>query len=168
MKEVFYIRFFIAYAAVFIFSAIPLLEAYIVIPLGIVSGLNIVLTMVIGLLGNILTVFLLAYYMDIFLKWRDRRKAGREQKESKKNKRAERIFNKYGVPGLAFLGPMFIGSHFTTLFIITLGGRRREAFIWVSLSVIVWTILFSLLFYYGVDLLGFESHHFIRKYLEVK
>ncbi|MGM8216572.1 small multi-drug export protein [Bacillaceae bacterium W0354] len=165
--EVIQIKLLVTYIAVFVFSAAPFFEAYFVIPLGVAGGLNMTLTLLIGLVGNILTIFLVAFFIDKFKNWREKRRKKKEEKEKKKNKRAERIFNKYGVPGLAFLGPLLVGSHLTTIFAVTMGGSRGAASFWVSLSITVWSVLFSLLIYYGFDFLGFENKQFIKEYLNV-
>lgn len=156
----------IAYIIVFIFSAIPLFEAFIVVPIGIVAGMDFLMTNIIGIAGNLITLLILVVMMDRIKRWYlDRlEKAGKGK--SRKIQRAENLFRKYGLPGLAFIGPFFVGSHFTALMAVILGGTQKATFWWVTLSVIVWTIGISLLFYFGVDILGLEDRQFLNDFLE--
>lgn len=156
----------IAYVIVFILSAVPLLEAFIVVPVGIIGGMDFTMTNIIGIAGNLVTLLMLIIMMDRIKKWylNKREKAGKGK--SRKSERAENIFRKYGLPGLAFIGPFFVGSHFTALMAVILGGSQKATFWWVSLSVLVWTIGISILFYFGVDIIGLEDRQFLNDFLD--
>src|SRR5690625_3974818 len=88
------ISLLIAYIIVFILSAVPLLEAFIVVPIGIVGGMDFFMTNIIGIAGNLLTLLILIIMMDRIKKWYlDRReKAGKSK--SRKRERTENIFRK--------------------------------------------------------------------------
>lgn len=160
------ISLLIAYIIVFILSAVPLLEAFIVVPIGIVGGMDFFMTNIIGIAGNLLTLLILIIMMDRIKKWYlDRReKAGKSK--SRKRERTENIFRKYGLPGLAFIGPFFVGSHFTALMAVILGGSQKATFWWVTLSVTVSTVIISILFYYGVDVIGLGDRQFLKDVLD--
>lgn len=156
----------IAYILVFVLSAIPLLEAFIVVPIGIVAGMDFALTNIIGVAGNIITLFLLLIMMDRIKQWYLKKLENAGKEKNKKVQRAESLFRKYGIPGLAFIGPFFVGSHFTALMAVILGGSQKATFWWVTLSVIMWTMGISLLFQFGVDILGLEDRQFLNDFLE--
>lgn len=156
----------IAYILVFVLSAIPLLEAFIVVPIGIVAGMDFALTNIIGVAGNIITLFLLLIMMDRIKQWYLKKLENAGKEKNKKVQRAESLFRKYGIPGLAFIGPFFVGSHFTALMAVILGGSPKATFWWVTLSVIMWTMGISLLFQFGVDILGLEDRQFLNDFLE--
>jgi len=160
------ISLLIAYIIVFILSAVPLLEAFIVVPIGIVGGMDFFMTNIIGIAGNLLTLLILIIMMDRIKNWYlDRReKAGKNK--SRKSERAENIFRKYGLPGLAFIGPFFVGSHFTALMAVILGGPQKATFWWVTFSVTVSTVTISILFYYGVDIIGLGDRQFLKDVLD--
>ncbi|KHF38535.1 small multi-drug export protein [Halalkalibacter okhensis] len=148
-----------AYVLVFILSAVPFLEGYAVAPLAIIAGLSAVPVIILGLLGNIVTVFLVIVFVNKIKAWRNKKKnKGQEQEEgqteSKRTVRAQKIWSKYGLPGLAMIGPLFVGSHVTAFMSVSLGATKQKAFVWMTASITVWTIVFVILAYFGVDLLG--------------
>ncbi|WP_226036685.1 small multi-drug export protein [Aquibacillus saliphilus] len=153
---------FWGYVLVFIFSALPFFEGYGVIPIAFVAGLWVVPVMLLGLIGNILTVLLVIVFINQINNWRKKRKKEQEQKESKRSARAENIWKKYGLPGLAMLGPLVVGSHLTAIASMTFGGTKKKTFLWVSSSIVVWSIVFTILLYFGVDILNFENRGLIN------
>lgn len=156
----------IAYLVVFTFSAIPLLEAFIVVPIGVLGGMNFLLTNIIGIAGNILTLFIIIVMMDRIKRWYLRRRQRKGKGKSRQSERAERIFKKYGVPGLGFFGPFIVGSHFAALTAVILGGSQKATFWWVTLSVIVSTVTISILIQFGVDIIGVDDLRFLNRYLD--
>ncbi|MDL4842082.1 small multi-drug export protein [Aquibacillus rhizosphaerae] len=158
---------FIAYGFVFLLSAIPFFEAWGVIPVSILAGLSIVPALIIGLLGNILTILLLVMFIDKIKQWRNNRKKKKGQDtSSKRTARAQNLWNKYGLPGLAFIGPLFVGSHLTTFFCLTSGGSKNRTTYWMIASISTWSILFAVLAFFGIDLLGFEDRNMIKDFFE--
>src|SRR5690625_5706380 len=98
------------YLLVFLGAAIPWLEVLIVVPLGIVWVLYPVIVMIVGFLGNIITVIPVIFMFDKIRNWYTRRKE-KQGKTSKRNTRAVELFKKYGVIGSALLGPLLTGTH---------------------------------------------------------
>src|SRR5699024_3498076 len=91
-------------------AATSLLEVLCVVRLGIVCGLFPVIVMVVGFLGNIITVIPVIFMFDKIRKWYTRRRE-KQGKTSKRNTRAVELFKKYGVIGSALLGPLLTGTH---------------------------------------------------------
>ncbi|WP_071392639.1 small multi-drug export protein [Bacillus tuaregi] len=145
------------YVLVFILAAVPFFEGYGVIPVATIAGLPVVPVFLLGLGGNILTVFLLVKFIDQVQNWRRKRKKNDEEKETKRTKRAAGLWKKYGLPGLAMLGPLLVGSHLTALASMSFGGAKKSTFLWVSTSIITWSLVFTVLIYFGIDLLGFQD-----------
>lgn len=160
-------RLLLVYFLVFLLSALPLFEAYFVIPAGVLGGLNPLVSLAIGLAGNILTVLLAIVFIDQIKNWWARRKKHSEA-PSKRSQRADRLFKKYGVPGLAILGPLFVGSHLTAILAVSLGGARKAVFVWVTASIVLWSILFTVLISFGIDLMGAGDRQFLRKFLDAE
>jgi Ca2+/H+ antiporter, TMEM165/GDT1 family len=148
---------FWGYVLVFLLAAAPFFEGYGVIPIASIAGLSVFPVMILGLAGNILTVFLLILFINQIQNWRKKRKEGKELKESKRSARAQTLWKKYGLPGLAMLGPLLVGSHLTALASMTFGGTKKATFAWVSTSITVWSIVFTVLLFLGVDFLGLEN-----------
>jgi len=150
------------YILVFILAAAPFFEGYAVIPIASIAGLSVVPVMVLGLAGNILTVLLLIMFINQIKNWRKKRKQDKEQKDNKRFARAENLWKKYGLPGLAMIGPLLVGSHLTALASMTFGGTKQKTFIWVSISITTWSIVFTVLLFLGIDFLGLEDRGFIN------
>lgn len=151
-----------AYILVFILAAVPFFEAYGVIPLASIAGLSVVPVIILGLVGNILTVLLVILFMNQIKNWRKKRKNNNDQEESKRSLRAQNLWRKYGLPGLAMLGPLLVGSHLTALASMSFGGTKRTTLLWMSASITTWSIVFTVLIFLGVDFLGLEDRSVIN------
>src|SRR5690606_40078414 len=64
------------------------------------------------LVGNWISVMVVILAGDKLRKWLQGRKKSEksEEKRQKRLERGQRLFNKYGVPGVSLLGPLFIGD----------------------------------------------------------
>lgn len=155
----------IAYIIVFLLSAVPLFEAFVVVPVGILGGMNFTMTLIIGILGNLVTLLLLIVLMDRIKRWYLARQERKGNTRDRKSQRAEAIWQKYGLPGLALIGPFFVGSHFTALMAVILGGSQKATFWWVTLSVIAWTLGLSILVLFGVDFMNLEDRQFLSRFI---
>lgn len=158
----------VPYTLVFVLASIPLLELTIVVPLAIIGGLSPVPVSILGFLGNALTVLLLIVFVDKVKGWMMARKKNRTevaeqsgeefeanevaiQQNSKKEKRARAIFDKYGLPGLAVLGPVIVGSHITAFMGMSFSSQRHLVSGWMLLSLLLWTIVSAVAASYGVS-----------------
>ncbi len=94
------------YVLIFFGAAIPWLEVLIVVPLGIVWGLPPIIVMVVGFIGNMVTVIPVIFMFDKLKTWNLRRRQ-KKGKSSNKSVKAVSLFKKYGVIGSALLGPSF-------------------------------------------------------------
>lgn len=140
------------YMLVFLLSAIPLLEAVIVIPFAIFAGMPAVQVTIVALIGNLLTVYVIIVFIEQIKKWRKKRKTNNDEKENQRSQRAERIWKKYGLPGLAIIGPLIVGSHITALMSLTLGGTKQGVASWLTFSLVGWCIIAAILAHLGFDL----------------
>ncbi|MBM7660345.1 putative membrane protein [Bacillus mesophilus] len=152
-----------AYGVVFVLAALPFFEGYGVIALAIIAGLPQIPVILIALFGNILTVLLLILFMNKIREWRRKRKGDEAEKESsKKAIRAQKIWKRYGLPGLAIIGPLIVGSHLTAFMCLTLGGTKKSTSIWMVMSIVIWGLAFAGLTHLGVDFLGYEDKGFFK------
>ncbi|HSP22794.1 MAG TPA: small multi-drug export protein [Planococcus sp. (in: firmicutes)] len=140
------------YFMVFLGAAIPWMEIALVIPLGVVWGLSPFWVMVLAFVGNLLTVLALIVGFDKFKGWHQKRQEEKGKAPSKKSERAKSIMNKYGLPGLALLGPILIGTHIAAFVGMTLGATKRNTTIWLTVSIGLWTLIFGLGTALGFDL----------------
>lgn len=138
----------IEYSLVFLGAAIPWFEIALVIPLGIISGLNPIAVTLIAFIGNMVTILALIIGYDKFKTWLANRQ---ENKKSKRQERARTMWNKYGLPGMVMLGPIFIGSHIAAFIGMTLGATKRATLIWSTFSLAFWSLIFGVFTALGFD-----------------
>lgn len=132
------------YFLVFLGAAIPWLEIALVIPLGIISGLSPVGVMLLAFTGNMLTVLLLIIGFQKVKEWVASKSKKDGEKESKRTDRGKRIWNKYGMPGLALLGPFLIGTHIAAFIGLLFGASKVNTTIWMTISIGLWTLILGI------------------------
>ncbi|MBE1554457.1 small multi-drug export protein [Sporosarcina limicola] len=140
------------YFLVFLGAAIPWLEIALVIPLGIIRGLSSVWVMILAFVGNMLTVLILIVAFQKVKLWMDSRKEKSGKEDSKRTERGKRIWNKYGMPGLALLGPILIGTHIAAFIGLLFGATKMNTTLWMAISIALWTLVFGVATAMGFDL----------------
>ncbi|MBM4765191.1 small multi-drug export protein [Bacillus sp. B15-48] len=140
------------YALVFLGAAIPWFEIGLVIPLGIIMGLSPFWVMFLAFIGNLSTVIPLILAFAKVQDWYANRQEKKGEASSKRSERAKKVWNKYGLPGLAFLGPILTGIHIATFIGMSLGASKRWTFIWMTASLALWTLIFGVVTMLGFDL----------------
>lgn len=124
---------------VFLAGAIPWFEAIAIVPLAIIFGLDPLLVVLFAVTGNAITIFLFAYLSDQIRSFlRRRREASGKTGESKKLVKAQEFFDRYGIYGVAALGPVLIGTQFAAAISVAAGVKPLKASILITLSTIVW------------------------------
>ncbi len=129
---------------IFIAGAVPWLEAIAVIPSGIIFGLDPVLVVIAAVLGNGITIFAFAYAGSQIRSWliERRRKRGKTG-ESKRFEKAQVAFDKYGIYGMAFLGPLVIGTQFAAAISVAAGVKPLKSALVVTTGMLLWSILIA-------------------------
>lgn len=153
----------ISYIIIFVLAAIPFFEVMVIIPVAIVGGLPAAPVMIVAFLGNLLTLGLLIAFVEKIKAWRRNKKG--DEAGTKRHRRAKGIWDKYGLPGLAFVGPFFVGTHLTALLASTFGSGRKRTFYLMTASLAFWTIVLGLAAHYGFDffILDEDDSGFIMK-----
>ncbi|KYG29154.1 small multi-drug export protein [Alkalihalobacillus trypoxylicola] len=134
------------YIGIFVISMVPFLESYVAIPVGIALDFPPVPIILIGIIGNVLSVIILIWIIDKF------RKPNKEKKESNRWRRAQSFFQKYGVPGVSLAGPL-IGYHIAALIALGAGTSKQYITLWQIIAISVWSIIFGVAFIFGIQLL---------------
>lgn len=149
--------------SVFVGGAIPWLEAIIVIPGGIVAGLHPVPAVVAGVAGNLLTVALAAWFGDRLRRWSTERRSGAGAKpldvtdaepRGRQVRRVERVAQRWGLPALAVLGPIGLGTQVSVMVAVGIGVETRRAFWWIAAGTVVWSLVAAVAAVTGMSIAG--------------
>lgn len=90
-------------------------------------------------LGNAITIFAFAYLgSTIRSKIIERRISKGKSAESPKFEKALRAFDHYGIYGMAFLGPILIGTQFAAAASVAAGVKPLRVSILITASMILW------------------------------
>jgi len=138
---------------VFLGGAVPWLEAVTVIPAGLIFGLPPVAVVLLAVLGNLITVAAAAYFgADLRRRIKESQIRRGKTKPSKRDGRALNVARRWGLPGLAILGPLGIGTQLAAVAAIGLGFSARRTFLWVGAATIGWSAVITVLAVQGIAL----------------
>ncbi|ENH96661.1 putative small multidrug efflux protein [Gracilibacillus halophilus YIM-C55.5] len=140
----------VEYLLVFLGGAIPWFEILVVIPLGVFTGLNPALVILIGIVGNLSTLIPLVIAFEKVKTWITDKSDSKKQ--SKRSARAKIMWNKYGLPGMIMLGPVVLGSHLAAFIGMTLGSSKQAVLIWSTIAIVIWALVLGI-----ATALGFEA-----------
>ena len=136
-------RLLLALPLTFAFGALDLWAAILI---GLVLGLSPVLSGVAAAAGGLLGAALVTIAGERLqhwlysLRWFSKRRA-----------RVERLWNRYGLIGVAFQSPVFAGTLISTLVALGLGAPPRKLLFWMSMSLVFWGGVLT-----GAAVLGFS------------
>ncbi|GIN13425.1 hypothetical protein J26TS2_32920 [Shouchella clausii] len=137
------------YIGVFIVSLIPFFESYVAIPIGIVLNFPVIPVVLLSIAGNLLSVYVFIWLVD---KLRGTRKSTKN--EGSRRKRAQRFFQRYGVPGVSFAGPI-ICFHVGAAIALGAGTSRQYVTLWQTIAIVVWSVALGIAFAFGVNLFDY-------------
>lgn len=139
------------YLLVFVLAATPWLEILVVIPIGVALDLDPVAVAVVAFAGNVVPIYLIVTLFDRISRWLTHRRDDDER--SARSARAKRIWQSYGLPGLALAAPILTGVHLAAVLAMGLGARKRPTLGWMTLSIALWTVVITIVSVTGVSLL---------------
>jgi len=70
---------------------------------------------------------------------------------SKKGK-LNRLFEKYGVPGMGIIGTLLLGPNMTMAMGMIIVKKERSLLVWTAAGIIIWTVVLTLIGTYSVEL----------------
>jgi hypothetical protein len=130
---------------IFLSGAIPWMEAIAVVPSGIALGINPVATVVAAVIGNSITIVMFAYAgASIRSRISERRLAKGKSSESPRFEKAVKAFDRYGIYGMAALGPLIIGTQFAAAASVAAGVKPLRVSILVVSSMVLWSIAIAI------------------------
>ncbi|WP_104086247.1 small multi-drug export protein [Arthrobacter sp. GMC3] len=138
------------WAGVLLIAAIPLVESHFGAVVGVLTGLNPALAIVVAVIGNVLSMLafvLMAHRM------RSKVVASKAPKElSPRREKLRAKFDKYGVAGVSLLGQTILPSQITSAAMVSFGASKNSVILWQIISIIVWGVGFGVLAALGVSL----------------
>lgn len=153
------------YLLIFILSATPWIEILFVVPPAIAAGLHPIPVSVLAFAGNFLPVVGIVYLYEKWLTWREKHRKNNAPRsagdfasvtESRRKKLGRKIWDKYGLPGLALLAPVVTGVHLAAVIALLSRSPRSSITFWMFLSLVIWTVILATGTYYGLDILGLK------------
>ena len=145
------------YVLVFVLAAIPWFEILLVIPPAVALGFDPVAVALLAFLGNVLPIYgIVAFHDRLSRWWASRRTTSEddERSESKRRQRAKRVWNRYGLPGLALAAPVVTGVHLAAVIALGLRASGRDVAVWMTASIALWTVVLVVATVAGVSALG--------------
>lgn len=143
------------YVVLFLLAFAPWMDVSIVVPLGIAWGLHPFAVGVTAFAGNLILVLLLGFFFKQFARWQVARRLKKGiTAPSKKETRSRRIWEQYGIPGLALLAPILVGTDIAAVLALTFGSSRTHVISWMTVSLAVWTVIFAVASMYGFSFLN--------------
>ena len=141
----------LGYVVVAVAAATPWLEILVVIPPAILLDLDPVTVTVVAFLGNYVPVGAIVLAHDAWTRWRSRRGATSRRRRPGRGERAQRVLQRYGVPGLALLGPLLTGIHLAAVIMLATGASRQRVLAWTGASLAAWAVGLTLATVAGVS-----------------
>lgn len=125
---------------VFLLAAVELWAA---IPAGLALGLHPLLIGITVAGGAILCTFVVVFVGERVRNWLVHHHAGKEGK--KQPGLIQRIWHRYGTIGLGLLAPLLIGAPLGAALGLALGAPTGRLTIWISLGIILWTTILTVI-----------------------
>ena len=125
-------------------------EIYAAIPTGFAFGLSPWMIFIASVTGGVAGVFVAAFLGDRIRKFFTKNKFSKEEKP--KTGLIYRIWNKYGIIGLGFLGTMTVGAPISLAVGIGFKAPLQKLITWCCIGVVTRCLVFTLIGYYGLKM----------------
>jgi membrane protein YqaA with SNARE-associated domain len=125
-------------------------EIYAAIPMGFALGLSSWTIFFASITGGLTGVFVAAFLGDKIRAFFSKNKPVKEKPN--KHPMMHRIWNKYGIIGLGFLGTLSVGAPISIAIGTGLNSNLKKLLSWCCIGVISSCMLFTLVGYYGLKL----------------
>ncbi len=126
-------------------------EIYAAIPAGFAFGLSPWTIFFASVTGGLVGVFVAAFLGDKIRALFHKKKPSKATAE-KKHPVILRIWNKYGIIGLGFLGTFAVGAPVSIAIGVGLNANTKKLVTWCCIGVITRCVVFTLIGYYGLQL----------------
>ena len=125
---------------VFFATAVPLVDAVVMVPMAIAFGLNPTLTVILATAGDAIAILVFAFLSSsIRSRIIRRREAKGKTGESPRFEKAVRTFDKYGIYGMAIAAPALIGTQIAAMASVAAGVKPFRASTLIIASTLIWS-----------------------------
>jgi membrane protein YqaA with SNARE-associated domain len=131
-------------------AALATFEIYVAIPTGFAMKLSPWIIFFASAAGGLAGVFVSAFLGDKIRKFFFKNKPAK--KEASKHPMLHRLWNKYGIIGLGFVGTMSVGAPICIALGVALNANLHKLLTWCCIGVITRCTIFTLIGYYGLKL----------------
>ncbi len=132
-------------------AALATFEIYAAIPAGFAFGMHPVTIFTTTLIGGLVGVFVAAFLGDRIRAFFHRNKKAKAAKP--KDGLIYRLWEKYGVIGVGFLGTMTVGAPISLAVGVGFNVPLKKLIVWCCLGVLVRCAVFTTIGHYGMKLL---------------
>ena len=134
-------------------ASLATFEIYVAIPTGFAFHLSPWIIFFASVAGGLTGVFVVAFLGEAIKKFFARFRKTSSVKEVNTDTLAHRIWNKFGIIGLGFLGTLLVGAPISIAVGLGFNAQMHKLIIWCCVGVITRCIIFTLAGHYGLKLL---------------
>ncbi len=127
-------------------AALGAVDLWVGLPVGLALGLPPVVSGIAATSGGLVGAVLVTVAGERLQRWLYSRGW-----LSKRRKRIERMWERYGILGVAFQAPMLTGAPLGTLVALSLGAPAKRLLFWMCVSLVLWGAVLT-----GAAALGFS------------
>ncbi|CAB4645067.1 unannotated protein [freshwater metagenome] len=125
---------------VFFATAVPLVDAVVMVPMAIAFGLNPTLTVILATAGDAIAILVFAFLSSsIRSRIIRRREAKGKTGESPRFEKAVRTFDKHGIYAVALTAPALIGTQIAAMASVAAGVKPGRASALIIFSTLIWS-----------------------------
>ena len=125
---------------VFFATAVPLVDAVVLVPMAIAFGLNPTLTVILATAGDAIAILVFAFLSSsIRSRIIRRREAKGKTGESPRFEKAVRTFDKHGIYAVALTAPALIGTQIAAMASVAAGVKPGRASALIIFSTLIWS-----------------------------
>ena len=135
-------------------TGLGIIELWAAIPAGTALKLHPLLNGIASALGAMIGAVFVIFFGERLRKWL----LNKKEKGERNKGRIDRIWEKYGVVGLGMLSPLITGAPLGAAIGISLGASPRRLIIWMSIGIVIWTVLLT-----TISTLGFAGFQMINR-----
>lgn len=126
-------------------------EVYAAIPAGFLFKLHPFVIFLASLTGGLVGVFVAAFLGDKIRSYFTKNKPAKEKKP--KNGLAHKLWDKYGIIGLGFLGTMTVGAPISLAVGVGFNAPLKKLVTWCCIGVLVRCAVFTTIGHYGMKMI---------------